>query len=279
MLKNKFFALLSALIFIGGFLPSGAVLAADISSSSASSSLGAASSTSSVSVASTGDCEFQSYFDELNKVGADAYLDYQSSVVAELKIRQEALNAVLDCGLKDVANLKSQLEQEKISDSNSKAQLIQNQYLGQLQQANDFYNQEKARVSGLGILGTKQLAAEILNWKQNTYDSQSEKIVDFILWLRNQKFIGIVQQRLNAFSHYLNTWNLMDNPEIQSSFSDAQKNFQSAQDLNTRIGNDFYNQNFNLPDMTQSIKISLESVSAAYQNFFDLQKEIQKILP
>ncbi len=264
MLKNKIIILSSALIFIGSLFSFGAALASGASSSPAA--------------AAAGGCEFQPYLDELSNVNASGSLDYQSGVIAELKIRQEALGAVLDCGLKDVADLKSQLDQEAISDSDSKAQVIKNQYLDQLRQANDFYVQEKSRVSGLGILGTKQLSAEILNWKQNTYDIQSEKIVDFILWLRNQKFIGVVQGRVDAFGRYLKTWNLTDNPEIQTSFGDAQKNLQSAQDLNVQIRDDFYGQNFNLPDLTQAIKSSLESISAAYQDFFDLQKEIQKIL-
>ncbi len=265
MFKNKILVLSSVLVFIGSLFSSGAVLAAGVSSSSVA--------------AAAGGCEFQPYFDELNNINASGSLDYQSSVIAELKIRQEALGAVLDCGLKDVADLKSQLDQETVSASDSKAQSIKNQYLDQLRQANDFYAQEKSRIGDMGILGTKQLAAEILNWKQNTYNSQSEKIVDFILWLRNQKFIGVVQGRVDAFGRYLKIWNLSDNPEIQSSFSDAQKNLQSAQGLNSQIRDDFYGQNFSLPDLTQSIKNSLESISAAYQDFFDLQKEIQKILP
>ena len=239
-----------------------------------------AASNNSSSTSGNGDsvCSFQSYLDNLVATQNSTSSDYTVKLVAELKVRQDLLEAILKCGLSEVGDLKSQLEKETTSDA--KAQAIQSQYLDQLQRDADFYNSEAARISGLGILGTKQLAAEVLDWKQNIYNPQGEKIMDFILWLRGEKFLGVAQTRINDFNHYLKAWNLLDNPQIQEDFSDAQSKLSDAQTSLSQAQDYFYNgQSYSLDDLTKTIKDSFDSISGVYQDFFKIQSDIKKILP
>jgi len=229
-------------------------------------------------------CNFQSQFEELADVKNNTKLDGLQRIRLELKIRKDILNNVLDCVIQDALSTKAKLGEIRPSDQEDKT--IQNQFLHQLDLIVYYYQNQKLKIEDLGIRGNedlpkdiRDLVRDIKEWRANTYLPLANEAINFLIWIKNRDLIKTTEQRLTQINQTTKNLKVSDNEDIQSLLEKSRLNIETAKVGNLEAKKIF--QNFPPSPKNSSlafIKISLESLAKAYQNFFDITDAIKKIL-
>lgn len=222
-------------------------------------------------------CNFQSQFEELVDVKNNAKLDDLQRIRVELKIRKDILNNILACAIQDVLSTKAKLVEIRPSDEENK--IIQNQFLNQLNVIVNYYQNQKFKIEDLGIQGSEDLARDIKEWRANTYLPLANEATNFLIWIKNRDLIKTTEQRLGQVNQTIKNLKVSGNENIQSLLEKSRLNIETAKVGSLEAKKIF--QDFPPSPKSSSlafIKISLESLAKAYQNFFDIMDVIKKML-
>lgn len=248
-----------------------------ISNSTTSSSTVAATSSSSTDLIG---CDISGDLSKLEKLEEDmnnAVSPSQKQLVEDLKIRRDILNKSLSCEINNINNLKSDLSGAQTGDDQSAA--LKSQYLKDLNNITAFYSSQKSKVGKLGISGTKQISEEILNKKQDDFNSQTQMIIDFVLWEKNQSVMSSLGNKIQDVNRYLKLWSLFDKDAINNNFKNSQSDLSMAQEISQQIENSFSSSTVPVSQVNDLTKSFLQSIYNTYQDLINLQSNIKKILP
>ncbi len=222
------------------------------------------------------DCVISSdLFAKLAAIQNNASLSYDEELKEELVARKEILAGIIACGTEEASTLKNSVNALSFSDPNLTD--LKNQFADQLGQAEAYYEAQAAKIDGLGIYGTKELARSIADWRAGTYLPLSQRAGNLIIWERNQPLMATSENRLQSISSTVTSLKLTDNGDVANALGDAQKNLAATEDLNTQAEESILHGGTS--DATLAlIKTSLDSLAATYQSFFSVSDAANKIL-
>jgi hypothetical protein len=194
----------------------------------------------------------------------DPTLAYADEIKQELVLRKLLVGKTIDCAQQEVQALQTSLAS---TSAPSSAQQLQSQLAGDLSEATGFHNNELAKLSVVGIAGTKAIAQEVLTWRAGTFLPLSENVNNFILWAQNQNLFSAAQTRMTQTQRAVSfIEGTTPNPALQTALNSAQSSFNDAQAENA-AAEAALTQNLS-PDQTlRLIKQSLSSLSDTYKGF------------
>ena len=218
-------------------------------------------------LAATGSCTFGAELEELQKINDPS---------AELTARKKFFASIVDCGVRDIKNLKANLEGVSLPDTETKN--ARAQIMGELDEAIGYYNKQNLAVLGAGMRGTKEVARNLLEWRSIYYLPLSQKAITFVMWAKNQNLMQAAEQRLGDIKKTINNLNLSENAELTALAREANGNLENALQANELARRTFL-RNYIYEDALALIRTSLEKLSQTYRNFFDLSVAVNKVLP
>ncbi len=197
-------------------------------------------------------------------------------LVAELTARKALLTKTITCAKADVQTLEDDLNGLSTSDN---AKTLQSQLSGKLGDAMNYYDLELEKVNGSGVAGTQAIAKEMLAWRASNYDPLAGQVANFILWSENQDLFSAAESRLQGIGNLVSLFTqAAPNNDLQSDFANAQALIQTASDEN-RAAEDALLRSLPPDQSLATIQQSLQSLSDAYQKFFDISTIVQALLP
>lgn len=183
------------------------------------------------------------------------------------------LRAVLDCLDNEIGDQRIELDRAAVSDPSMHA--VHNNLILALEDASRYYDEQRERVSDAGLHTAKDIAANIREWRTNTFLPQQARIRAFISWTHNTEFLAIASRRLEEFKRSVQLLTLVDHSDIRSLFTEADEGFRAAQDFQNRAQSTLING----LDPSAPIKLSLEALSRTYSSFIKLSDFINALLP
>lgn len=193
------------------------------------------------------------------------------SIQEELRLRKTLLHGIINCAVEEILRLKSDFETTSNSGRDAENFRIQfdNWFLNML----NYYNAQKANINHLGLQGSKDFARDLREWRAGNSNKMSRLASNFIIWSKNQPLIQTAQNRLNQLRGAVNFFDLGLNEKIRSGLNNSESEFQKALVLNRNAGDSI--RTYGAPEESlQAIRLSLESLAAAYQNMSNLAQKI-----
>ena len=215
-------------------------------------------------------------FQKIEAIQNDPNLSYLDEVKAELAVRKDLLGQTIDCGKKEVDMLTVGLSKAPVDGTTKN---LKDAIAGKLNDAQNFYDIENAKVGGVGISGSQAIAKELLAWREGSLDPLSGEVNNFVLWTKNQDLFATAQSRMDDTDHAVKfIENATPNDELTNELNAAHASFAGAQEKNAEAYAAL--SQFESADQSLAlIKQSLDSLSDAYQHFSNIGDIIKKILP
>lgn len=197
-------------------------------------------------------------------------------LLAELAARKALLTRTITCAKAEAQSLQNNLNALRVNDSEK---TLQSQFSGKLDDAMNYYDLELTKAGNAGIAGTQGIAREVLAWRAGTYDPLAAQVANFMLWEKNQNLFAIAAGRLHAMENFVSFLEEAGaQNDLRADLAGAQALIQSANNENQAAKNAFI-QSLPPDQSFALIQQSLQSLSDAYQTFFDMSTIIQKLLP
>lgn len=194
----------------------------------------------------------------------------------ELALRKRLVGQTVTCAEQEAQTFQANLASTTVE---SDAQPLQTQLLSDLSGAMEFYNAELAKLNGVGIAGTEEIAQEVLAWRAGTFLPESENVNNFILWTQNQNLFDTAQVRMTQTQRAVSFLeSASPNADLQTAFDSAQSSFNDAESENA-AAKAALAQGLSPSQTLSLIKQSLSSLSDTYQGFFNVSTVISSILP
>lgn len=196
------------------------------------------------------------------------------AIQAELKIRKKLLAAVLECLREEIRAERADLNRTNVEETGMRA--VQNHLVAALEEAMRYYDTNLENVPNVGLYASKEMAANLREWRNNTFSPQQTRIRAFKSWVSNEEFIATAVRRLEELGRSVQILKIVDrSKDIQSLLDNATAALRGAQDFQARARATFVNG----LDPSASLKLSLEALADAYRSFIDLSSTINTLLP
>jgi len=202
-------------------------------------------------------------------------LSYSTELQQELVARKDLLKKTITCAKMDAAQDQKNLGDTLVDQS---FQGLENQWSDRLSGAISYYDLQLQKVDGAGISGTESIARDVLDWRENNYAPLSENILNFITWSDNQAIFTTAVSRLAQVNNLVSSPLFSENSDLQNDYEQAAVSLKAAQDQNNQAKSAL-SQSLPPDQSLLLIKQSLDSLSAAYQHFFDISSLVQSLLP
>lgn len=226
--------------------------------------------------ASAANCDFSGSLNDLSKAqAASALNDSKDNIMAELEIRKGILKQTLDCSADEASNLESEIK--SVDTGYPTLPDIQTNLVSKLNDVLNYYQAQKNSVGDLGVEGSKIFSSNLKIWRASNYAPLADLGKNFVIFAQNQYILQTAQNRLSQINIALKTLNLSDNQAIGGDMDQAKKNLSMANSDNDEMKNEFRAMAWpnNIGDLLDS---SLNHMKDAYQNFFDVSTEVQKLI-
>ncbi len=203
--------------------------------------------------------------------------------LAGLDARRALLARTIGCAESDAQNLKKELDNMSLAalpaDTAREAAAIRAQLSGRLAEAVTYYDLELQKTGGAGAAGVRAIAGETLAFRVSNYEPLAENIGNFELWVSSQPLFAAAESRLSGIENLVAFFEQAGvNNSLQSDLASAQASMYSAKGKN-RAAEDALLQFLPPAETRALIQESLNPLSGAYGNFFDIAKVIQSLLP
>ncbi len=209
-------------------------------------------------------------FAALQKMNSNA----PDSIQIELQTRKELLQKVLACLQNEAEAARENITSVSTADSNM--QVIQNNLIAALDNADRFYANEKNTVPDAGLYSAKEIAATTREWRANTFLPELERIDMFVTWANNESFLTTAKNRLQDLNRSVQILQLVEySDDIQALLSKAGRSYSSARSFEDQARAAFINGT----DPSSPLKLSLEALANTYNSFLDLSNTITTLLP
>lgn len=220
-------------------------------------------------------CDFGAGVGKLAEIKAAPASDYPESVRMELAARKELLYSVLDCLITETEELKKEVD--GLPDGEDTAG-IKKEAVGKIMDARAYLERQKGQIQNLGIQGSKNLAREIRNWRDNSYAQLENEANNLKIWSGNQSLFEIAGNRLQQIQQTVRLLKLLENDEIRSMYEKSETSLETAGRIHRRALQNIKSYR-SQEEIAASLKDSLEALSQTYKDFLDLSQAAKKILP
>ena len=196
-------------------------------------------------------------------------------IAGELAARKELLSRVIACAKDDAIALQKTLNSTDVAPADK---ALRAQLSGKLDEAAGYYDFELGKVGDAGISGTQGIAKEVFAWRQSNYGVLAGQVQNFILWEQNQPLFQVANDRLNQMRNIVGVLEQAgQNGDLQAALSAAEPLVRTANDENAGARDALVR--MLPPDQSLAlIKHSLQSLSDAYTQFFNVSTIVQKLL-
>lgn len=231
----------------------------------------------SVAHAATDDCSITAaQITQITAIQNDPTLSYSQELQQELTLRKKLVTETITCAQQEVKTYQATLQAIPVD---SASQDLQAQFLGKLNDANNFYTIQLTQLSGSGIAGTQNIAKNVLTWRQDTFALLEEQINNVILWTQNQALFDTAQTRMDQTSRAVSFLEAASqNTALQNAFDSTSVAFNTALSQNVQAKSALV-QGLPADQSLMLIKQSLDSLSKTYQGFSNVGTLIKAILP
>lgn len=216
---------------------------------------------------------------QITAVQNDPTLNASDEIRKELAVRRSLVSSTIACAEQDAKALKEALASTTVPAGDGAIGELQSQFLADIDQALAYYNSESAKLNLVGIIGTEQISQETLSWRESSYASLKENADDLMLWVANQSLFNTAQTRMAQTQRAVSfIESATPNADLQSALATAQTDMGNATAENQQARSALVN-GFAPDQSLATIKQSLDSLSATYQDFFAISTIINGILP
>lgn len=255
--------------------------------------------------------QIEEKLNDLLLIKDDLKLSEEKKLNLEFESKKILLDSVISCSIKELEEIKLELNNlRKLENEDGKIREI---FILKIEELSEFFKEKNDIFKEIknDQEKTKELAKEILDWRQNTYSPFIKKVVNFTYLFKQKNIIGIAEVRLNKISSSLKKMLSIENKEINDLLLSSSKKITSASELNNKayslINEDFkkmveeqtatstpellisneqpVEKNIEETDKEEEkesadklIKESLDKIKEAYQDFFKISKIVEKIL-
>jgi len=196
-------------------------------------------------------------------------------LMVELATRRALLTRTITCAKAEAQSLQNNLNGLSVNDDEK---TIRSQLSDKLNDAMNYYDLEIEKVGGAGIVGTQIIAKEVLAWRTSNYDPLAAHVANFTLWINDQPLFDTAKNRLRSIENIVTFINqAAPQNDLQNDLASAQSLVQTASDENQRVANAFL-QSLPPNQTLALIQQSLQSLSDAYQKFFDISTIVRALL-
>lgn len=194
----------------------------------------------------------------------------------DLELRRELLGNTLQCANEEATHLRDTLKALEVKDQEVSA--TKDKFIDFLNQAVEYYDTEKGKVAAADIAGNKDLAKQIMDFRNNNYQPVAKEAGNMVVWQKNQVVIQTSRNRLDQLREAARIYKIDSEESIKKLLDEAQRNQEKAEDMNWKARQGLITST--PPEVTVVfIKDSLSALGDAYQNFFDLSNEIKDLVP
>ena len=208
----------------------------------------------------------------IKTIQGDPTLSYASKMAQELIVRKTLLAKTITCAKGEIGTLRDTLH--VVSSTESGSVSIQAQLMSRLDDASNYYDLESDKLADAGIMGTEQVAKEILSWRGNVLAPLGNQIDSFVMWSENQPLFTAATARMAQVSRIVSFLAATNDNDLASAFSKAQATFHAAQDQNAATEKAI-TQSLSGDEVSALMRQSLQSLADTYQNFFSISTIIQ----
>ena len=196
-------------------------------------------------------------------------------LMVELATRRALLTRTITCAKAEAQSLQNNLNGLSVNDDEK---TIRSQLSDKLNDAMNYYDLEIEKVGGAGIVGTQIIAKEVLAWRTSNYDPLAAHVANFTLWINDQPLFDTAKNRLRSIENIVTFINqAAPQNDLQNDLASAQSLVQTASNENQRVANAFL-QSLPPNQTLALIQQSLQSLSDAYQKFFDISTIVRALL-
>lgn len=224
--------------------------------------------------AAESECDLKPQYKNLQDAVASNIYGSSEEVRRELSARADLLSSTIDCAVKELDNLKSQVSDAESDDNKD----ITSRLEGSLDEAKRFYAIHKDNIKDQGIEGTKGLAKDIRSYRNSTQIEIENRVANFLFWNNNQALFSKANDRLSQAKVVVASLKLLENDNAESQYNEAKQNLDHALDLNHRAG-EALTKGLSSDDTLSLIKDSLSSLSSAYGSLVNIGEKLNKVLP
>lgn len=197
-------------------------------------------------------------------------------VKTEVQIRRELLKKVIECAIADSKTLQATVRDLDSKDADIVK--IKERFVATLDRLLEYYADQDNRAKDVGLQGSKIMAKNLKDWRENTYAPMAEETAALVLWVKNQSLFSTAENRLAQITQTIKALKLMDEEDIKKLLEEAAANYHEAEGLNANAKQGLL-ESIPSSESIGRIKGSLESLSATYKSFFDLSEAVKKLLP
>lgn len=196
-------------------------------------------------------------------------------LAAELAARKALLSRTISCARAEAVALRVILDKTPVESGNK---ILQAQLSGRLEDAQNYYDIELEKVKEVGLAGTQSIAREVLAWRQSNYDITALQVDNFLLWEKNQPLFQVAQDRITQMRNIVMLLEQAgQHNDLESAFSSAETWVQAAMDQNS-AAKAVLVRLLSPNESLAAIKQSLQSLSEAYKQFFNVSNIVQDLL-
>jgi hypothetical protein len=201
-------------------------------------------------------------------------LSYNEEVAQELTARKALLTKTIGCAGNEIDSLRETLS--AVSTSSANVTSIQAQLTSKLDDATNYYDLEQQKLAGAGIVGTEQVAREVLAWRGNVLVPLGGQVDNFAVWSGNQPLFTAATTRMAQVGRIVSFLAATNDNDLASIFGKAQASFQNAQSENNDALKSIA-QSLPSGQVSALMRESLQSLADTYQNFFSISTIIQGV--
>jgi hypothetical protein len=213
----------------------------------------------------------------IRSIQADPTLSYNAELAAELAARKALLLQTISCAETQINTVQAELAGASGTASNQ-AQAIQVELNGKLNDALNYYELERGKLTDAGIAATEQVAGEVLSWRASTFAPISDQVDNFLLWTGNQSLFSTAATRMAQVGQVVSFLAPTNNAGLAAAYAGAQASFQTAEDQNT-AAEQALAQSQSGSQVTGLIQQSLQSLADTYKNLFTVSQIVQNFVP
>ncbi|MFA5173253.1 MAG: hypothetical protein WC435_02550 [Candidatus Paceibacterota bacterium] len=164
----------------------------------------------------------------------DLKLSEEKKSDLEFEAKKILLDSIISCSGKELEEIKSELNNlKKLGDEDGKIRevflLKIDEFFKFFEEKNNVFKEIKDDREKI-----KELAKEILDWRQNVYSPLIKKVVNFTYFFKQKNIIGTAEVRLAKISSSLKKMLSIENKEINNLLSSSSKKISAASELNNK---------------------------------------------
>ncbi len=138
---------------------------------------------------------------ELLTVRDDISLTEAEKLVKDLEARKKILSEVLSLSLDEISKLTAKINNLPVFTEGSPEKELREEYKANLETYTAYYTEQSKKLAALTKIDeAKNLAQEIKDYRDKTYNPQVQKIVNFVLLFYNEDVLKVANARFEKIS-------------------------------------------------------------------------------